>query len=190
MSKNILFISEMTLKNVSMLSGNIDPKLLLPTVKLVQDKYILPLLGSGLYNYLQTQVENNTVDGAYKTLLDDYISDTQVWYTLSEMPYPLRYKMINKGVVTREGEAIQTVSTTDIEKLMDYCKNNAEYYAERAIRYLRTQQTDFPEYTSPGSGYDTIHPDHTQYAGGIFLGGMGSGNCEYYSKYGGGTSPQ
>jgi len=190
MSKNILFISEMTLKNVSMLSANVDPKLLLPTVKLVQDKYILPMLGTALYNKLQSLVEADAVAGDYKTLLDDYISDAQVWYTLSEMPFPLRYRMINKGVVTREGEAIQTVSTTDVEKLMDYCRNNAQYYAERAIKYLHTSRALYPEYVLPGSTQDTIHPDNSQYAGGIFLGGVKSGNCDYYSKYGGGTSPQ
>jgi len=190
MSKPILFISEQTLKNTSMLSGNVDPKLLMPTVKAVQDRYILPLLGTRLYNKLQDLVLNNTVvAGPYKDLLDDYIADVQVWYTLADMPYPLRYKMINKGVVTREGEAIQTVSATDVERLMAYCSNYAQYYAERTIEYLRANTSLYPEYINPGATSDTIRPDYTQYVGGIYLGG-GSDNCDYSSKYGGGTSPQ
>lgn len=170
MSKNILFISEQKLKDSSMLSDNVDPKQLLPTVKAVQDRYILPLLGTALYNKLQSDVETGTVAGAYKTLLDEYITDTLVWYTLTEMPMPLQYKLINKGVVTRTGEAIQTVSFTEVQNLMDYCRNWAQWYAQRAIDFLCANSTDYPEYLNPGSKSDTIHPDYTQYTCGIYLG--------------------
>lgn len=189
MSANILFISEQNLKDSSQLSDNVDPKLLMPTVKTVQDKYIHTLVGTKLYLKLQQLIKDDLVADQYKTLLDDYLKDAQVWYTLCEMPYTLRYRMINKGVITREGEAIQTVSTTDIEKLMDYCRNNAEWYAQRAADYLRTNFALFPEYLNPGSTRDTIQPDITQYTGGIYLGGSRL-DCEYLSKYGGGTSPQ
>jgi hypothetical protein len=170
MSKNILFISEQKLKDSSMLSDNVDPKQLLPTVKAVQDRYILPILGTGLYNKLQEDVKNNAVAGDYKVLLDEYITDALVWYTLTEMPMPLQYKLINKGVVTRTGEAIQTVSFTEVQNLMDYCRNWAQWYAQRAIDYLCANSIKYAEYVNPGSASDTIHPDITQYTCGIYLG--------------------
>jgi len=170
MSKNILFISEQKLKDSSMLSDNVDPKQLLPTVKAVQDRHVHTMLGTALYTKLQADVEAGTVTGDYKTLLDDYITDTLVWYTLSEMPMPLQYKLINKGVVTRTGEAIQTVSFTEVQALMDYCRNWAQWYAQRTIDYLCANSTKYPEYVNPGSASDTIHPDYTQYTCGIYLG--------------------
>lgn len=174
MSKNILFISEQKLKDSSFLSDNVDPKQLLPTVKAVQDMLILPLLGSSLYNKLQTLIEAGTVpDGVYKTLLDDYITDVLVWYVLAEMPMPLQYKLVNKGVVTRTGESIQTASYSDVQSMTDYCSKRAKFYAQRAIDYLCEHNTDYPEYINPGSGADTIHPDRTQYECGIFLGNPG-----------------
>lgn len=170
MSKNILFISEQKLKDSSMLSDNVDPKLLLPTVKAVQDRYLHTMLGTALYTKLQADVDAGTVTGDYKILLDDYITDTLVWYTLTEMPMPLQYKMINKGVITRTGEAIQTVSFTEVQNLMDYCRNWAQWYAQRTIDYLCANSTKYPEYVNPGSTPDTIHPDYTQYTCGIPLG--------------------
>lgn len=194
MSRNILFISEQALKDSSQLSNNIDPKLLIPVVKAVQDKYILPMLGTALYNKLQDFIvagPGTMPDGPYKILMDQYIKDAQVWYTLSDMPYHLRYRLINKGVVTREGEAIQTLSTTDIEKVMDYFKNNAQWYAERVILYLRANYALYPEYMLPGTTIDTVRPDFNQYAGGIFLGGANRhrriddcDDCNHWSMYG------
>jgi len=155
-----------------MLSENVDPKHLLPIVKVVQDRFILPMLGTNLYAKLQDMVSSDTVTGDYKTLLDEYITDAQVWYTLAELPISIQYKLINKGVVIRTGEAIQTVSFSDVQSLMDNFRINAKFYAQRAIDYLCENQTLFPEYINPGNGSDIIHPDQTQYECGIFLGGQ------------------
>lgn len=184
MSKNILFISEQKLKDTSFLSDNVDPKQLLPTIKAVQDRYIHPLMGTALYNKIQTDVQAGAVAGVYKTLLDDYITDVQVWYTLADMPMPLYYKLLNKGVVLRTGEAIQTTSSSDVQNMIDYCRNYAKWYAQRAIDYLCENQTLFPEYINPGNGSATIHPDTTQYDCGIYLGnGCTEDNRTFEEKY-------
>ncbi|MBV7534045.1 hypothetical protein [Chitinophaga sp. sic0106] len=170
MSKNILFISEQKLKDSSMLSDNIDPKSLRPTVKMTQDMYIHPLLGSALYNKLQELVQSGTVAGDYKILMDEYITDTLVWYTLTEMPVPLQYKLVNKGVITRTGEAIQTISFAEVQNIVDYCRNKAEWYAQRCIQYLCANQDKYPEYKATEQPADGIYPDITQYTCGIDLG--------------------
>jgi hypothetical protein len=170
MSKNILFISEQKLKDSSMLSDNIDPKQLLPTVKAVQDRYIHTMLGTALYEKLQNDILNDTVAGDYKILLDQYVTDALIWYTLSEMPMHLQYKMVNKGVVTRTGEAIQVSSFNEVQALMDNFRSWAQWYAERTTDYLCANSERFPEYINPGSKSDTIHPDVTQYTCGIYLG--------------------
>lgn len=183
MSKNILFISEQKLKDTSFLSDNVDPKQLLPTVKMVQDMYLHPLLGTALYNKLETDVAADAITGVYKTLLDDYLTDVLIWYTLGEMPMPLQYKLLNKGVVTRTGEAIQTTSFSDVQNMVNYCMSKARWYAQRAIDYLCQNSTSFPEYVNPGSGSDTIHPDRTQYDCGIFLGRTIKDTRSFEEKY-------
>ncbi|TWF38857.1 hypothetical protein FHW36_10680 [Chitinophaga polysaccharea] len=171
MSKNILFISEQKLKDTSFLSDNVDPKHLLPTVKAVQDMYILPLLGTGLYNKLQELVSTAPVPvGVYKTLLDDYLTDVLVWYVLANMPMVLQYKLLNKGVMLRNGEYMQTSTFQEVQSMKDDCLVKAKFYAQRAIEYLCAHNTDYPEYINPGSTSDTVHPDTTQYDCGIYLG--------------------
>lgn len=184
MSKNILFISEQKLKDSSFLSDNIDPKQLLPTVKAVQDRYLHPLLGTALYEKLQALITQPPVPaGEYKTLLDEYLTDVVVWYTLGEMPMPLYYKLLNKGVVLRTGEAIQTTSFQDVQNMMNYCRDYAKYYAQRAIEYLCANAVKFPEYTNPGSAADTLQPDNTQYDCGIYLGNQWPDSRSFEEKY-------
>lgn len=170
MSRNILFISEQKLKDSGTLSENINPKQLLPIVKVCQDKYILPLLGTGLYIKLQNDIISNIVFDQYKILLDDYISDVLVWYTLAELPPYLQYQILNKGVLTRTSEATVVPTFSEVQSLINSSLTNAKFYAQRAIDYLCENQKIFPEYTNPGTGKDTIQPDHTQYECGIFLG--------------------
>lgn len=170
MSKNILFISEQHLKDTSLLSDNVDPKQLLPTLKSAQDMYIHPMLGTGLYKKLQEMIEADTVAEPYKELLEDYITDCLVWYTMADMPITLQMKLVNKGVVTRSGESIQISSSADLSSLTSYCQTRAKWYAQRVIDYLCAHSKDFPEYVRPGSTSDTIHPDSTQFTCGIFLG--------------------
>jgi len=169
MSKNILFISEQRLKDRSNLSDNVDPKELLPTVKYVQDRYVLPLCGTKLYLKLQADIQAYTLAGAYKELIDFYITDALVWYTLSEMPISMQYKLLNKGVMQRSSESAQPISFSDLVKVMDAYKDRGEYYAQQAIRYLCENQSSFPEYLNPGFGADVVQPDITQYTCGIVL---------------------
>ena len=50
MSANVLLISEDILKDRTAIHGNIDPKLLFPEIKVAQDMYIHPILGTALYD--------------------------------------------------------------------------------------------------------------------------------------------
>lgn len=169
MSKNILFISEQTIKGSSFLSDNVDPKQLLPTVKAVQDRYILPLVGSKLYKKLQELVEGGSVNDPYKTLLDDFIRDTLLWYTLAHLPWPLMFKYLNKGVMQRTAETAQQPSFSDAQAMASWCRDFAEGYAQAAINHLRANASTYPEYNQPDCSVDGVRPDATQYDCGIYL---------------------
>ena len=76
MSKNILFITEQLFKERTGASNAIDGKQLFPMIKVAQDIYIQPTLGSTLYNRLQTGIDDNDLNNDEKTLIDNYITDT------------------------------------------------------------------------------------------------------------------
>ena len=52
MSKNILMLSVALLKERTAIHDNIDEKLIYPEIKAAQDMFILPVLGSALFNKL------------------------------------------------------------------------------------------------------------------------------------------
>lgn len=181
MSANILFISEQTLKDRSLLQDNVDPKLIKPTIKQAQDIYIEPILGTGLYRELQTQIAANTISTLNKTLLDNYVTDCLCWYVASEMVMSLGYKLTNKNVLRKNSENSETPSLSELFDLMEYYKNKAETYAQRMTNYLIEKISVYPLYNNAGNGVDIIFPNGTSYTTGIYLGNAVTKDYKDYS---------
>lgn len=172
MSLNILLISETVLKERTAVHGNIDPKLLYPEIKAAQDMYIHPILGSALYNKLITLIETDAVIDPYKSLLDNYIIDPLLYYTLAELPQALSYQFWNKGVVRKQGDNTELPSMSELIDISNHHRKRAEWYGERLRKYLIQTSTEsvLPEYRSPGDTIDTITPENTTFTMPIYLG--------------------
>lgn len=179
----VIFISEQALKDNSIINENVDMKLLLPTIKLAQEKYILPILGTGLYNEIKTQITNSTLTVLNETLLDDYIQPCMVWWIMAEAPMPLTYKFMNKSVATRSSENAQPASLNDILKLEERFKDNAEWYSQRITNYLLANIQQYPLYSNPGSGVDTFIPKRTMYSTGMYLGNTINKNLPFKDRF-------
>lgn len=168
----ILFISEATLKAETFISENVDPKILVPTIKEAQNIYILPLLGTNLYNDLVFNVSGNTLSSEYITLLNDYIAPCLVKYSVYECILPLSFKFQNKNIGIKSSEFSQQANMDDVRYLLDFTKSRAEWYAERVSRFLLANQTTYPKYlTQENANVDTIYPNANNYTNGMFLGG-------------------
>lgn len=183
MSANILFISETTLKDRSLLQDNVDPKLIRPTIKQCQDMYIEPILGTGLYRELQDQIEDATLTALNIKLLDFYITDCLSWYVASEMVMSLGFKLTNKNVLRKSSENSNEASLSELFDLMNYYKNKAEWYAQRISDYLCENIVDYPLYNNPGSGVDIIQPNSSSYSTGMYLGDTPKDYKNYSDMY-------
>lgn len=168
MSANILFCSRNDIVKRTPLGGNIDPDKIIPFVKTAQDKYILIALGTVLYDYLQAQVEAGTLTGVYKTLVDDYIVDTLVHYTMVEALPFLAYTIGNTGIVKNlNSEQAASPAKSDIDYLLQKELATAQFYAERLVTYLIAQNTLYPQYLQTTGFSDNVYPDKgQQYRGG------------------------
>ncbi len=69
MALDALRLSPADLKNNSVMSDNIDYKMLGQLIDDVQEQRIHPILGTELYTRLKTDVTNNTLAGNYLTLM-------------------------------------------------------------------------------------------------------------------------
>ena len=170
MSLNTLFIDEVLIKSRTAISQGIDGKQIKPVIKLAQDKFIMSCLGSTLFNRLQQGIENDDLNTYEKTLLDDYITDCLLWYTIAEMVMMTSFQFFSKGVFQKSSEESNAPSNGQLELLERSYKSNAEFYKQRLIDYLRQNTTLFPEYINYATGFDVIPPQIKAYTSSIYLG--------------------
>lgn len=176
MSKNTLLMSATILKDRSVIHTNIDEKLLFPDIKMAQDRFIHPKLGSALFNKMIDLIETTNISGvtntAYKTLLDDYIIDCQINYVLSELCISLPYQFWNKGVLRKGGDTTENPTMSELVDISNHYRIKAEWYGERLSRYLKQTATAtvLLEYLQPGAQVDTIVPEHSSFTMPIYLG--------------------
>ncbi len=181
MSLNILFISVDTIKDRSGLHLNVDEKLVKGEIKAVQDMYILPALGSALYDRIQAGITANNLTQLEITLLNDYIVDTLVNFTLAELPQGLSFQFYNKGLLRKGGENFENPSMQDMIDIANRYRARAEFYKQRLIKYLRQNIVDYPLYSNYGSGIDAIKPERDAYNSTIWLGDTGC--CGDFKSY-------
>jgi len=145
MSANIFFIGEALLKSRTGMSENIDGKQLKPQIKLAQDMYVQSALGSTLYLRLQSGIEAGNLSANERVLLDNYVTDCAVWFTMSLLPMALGYQFFSKGVLQKTSEESNTPSRADLELISNQYKETAEFYKQRLINYLRENYTLYAE---------------------------------------------
>lgn len=183
MSADILMISDTMIKDRTAIHGNIDPKLIYPDIKVAQDMYIHPVLGTALYDKLLSDIAGSGPVGDYKILIDKYIVDALIFYTLSELPTTISYQFWNKGVVRKQGTDTELPSMSELIDLSNKYKNRAEFYANRLSAYLKQNApSKYPEYLHPGSGHDDIHPSNKPFTMPVYLGDDDDDYC-YRQRY-------
>lgn len=191
MSKNILFITEQLFKERTGASNAIDGKQLFPMIKVAQDMYIMPALGSALYGRLQNGIENDNLTSSETTLLNDYVTDAVIWYTMSMLPMVMGFQLFSKGFLQKTSEESNAPSRSDLELIEQKYKSMAEFYNTRMIRYLQENYANFYEYINTGSGWDVVLPENKSYSCPIYLGDYsGSRNPRSVNSVTGVKTPQ
>ena len=168
-----LFITRNDIIKNTPLQGSIDADRLLNFVRTAQDKYILNLLGTVLFDKLQLVIANgtfSTLGPAYQDLMKEHIKPTLIWYACVEyIPFSsVQFK--SEGAVRHETETAKAVSKNDVDYLLQKSMSNADYYATRMQNYLISYSNQIPEYYESVGNQTQIYPDMgNAYFGGINL---------------------
>ena len=160
-----LYISSSLLKRDTALGSTVDDNLLQPYIRIAQDRWILPALGTNLDTYLKGQIDADTVTGAYLTLLTDYIQPALVQLAFAEVAYVVRLRFANNSVVVNSSEQGAAASMADIRKVVEQSTEIGMFYRERLIDYLTFNSSDFSQYTT-NTGAD-LSPSKRNYFGGL-----------------------
>jgi hypothetical protein len=172
------------IKERTAIHGNIDPKMIYPDIKVAQDMYIHPVLGSALYNKILSDIGAGTLAGNYKNLVDVFIVDALIYYTLMILPQTISYQFWNKGVVRKQGVDTELPSMSDLVDLSNNYKNRAEFYSNRLRLYLKQNAASmFPEYLNPGNGVDDMNPQNKSFTLPVYLGDDCGCGKSYEEKY-------
>lgn len=171
--RDILFISPENIYERTPVHKNIDSKMIVPVIKLCQEMYILPILGTALFVRLQDGISASDLTADETTLLQQYIRDCLIYHTVAELADTISYQFWNKGVLKKTNDQSETTGQSELFDLKYKYKNFAERYGQMLVNYL-TQEAGtgnkFSEYLNPGSRVDTVHPKKNAYNTGIYLG--------------------
>lgn len=156
--QNTLLISEAKLKAFTDINNNLDVALIKSTIREAQIVHITRLLGTKLYDKILSDVDNNTLSGNYKTLVDDYVQDALIYWSYYESLEAIYLRPRNNGLLQPQGgDNSLSVDMLVYDKKRQSVKNKAEYFSERLVDFLCFNNNLFPEYGTETN--DDIYPD-------------------------------
>jgi hypothetical protein len=168
MADIVLLISETYLKDATVINDNVEVKVLRSNIRLAQDLYIHPMLGTALYDQICDQVQNSTLTVANETLLDDYIKPSLKYFVLYESGRDVTYKFMNKGLLSKNSENSNAVDPSTLKQIREEYKDKGEWYRQRMIDFILENETDYPEFTS-NTRIDQLRPKKNGFTSPIYL---------------------
>jgi hypothetical protein len=159
-----LFVSTDDLKRYSVLSGNIDSDKFIQFISIAQEMHVIEYLGTRLYERLQNDIINDSLDTDYRTLLETYVKPLTIHWALVEYMSFAPYQITNKGVYKHTSETSDSVSVEEVNSLVEKHRDIAQNYTRRFIDFMIYNQTTYPEYNQNKN--DDIYPSFDSSWGG------------------------
>lgn len=163
-----IWISTDYFKTVTHTSNDLDENKLQNSIKAVQDLYVQPVLGTDLYNKINSDITGSTLTGNYQTLVNTWVAPYLAWQTLGDAVKFWAVRIGNGGVFRRSGETSTALDQGEISALTNAAKQKAEFYKARLISYLQHNNSLFPEYSSNSN--EDISPRNHNHSSAIYLG--------------------
>ncbi len=155
----ILLVSPAFVKENTVLHYNVDDGYLKPLIDSIQNTFVRPILGSALFDEIQTQIKLNTVTALNETLIKEYLRDALKWEVCHKYTRIGTYKLNNKGTGTHSGDNFSPLSQQELVTAKSIFKDNADFYRKKLKLFLKANQDDYPLYKNPPSGTDVVQPE-------------------------------
>ena len=164
-----LFVTRHDISVFTAANGNIDNDKILPYINQAQDVHIQNYLGTDLYNKIQADIVGSTLVDPYLSLLNDYIKDMLLHWTMVEyLPYA-GVNIANGGIYTKNPENSTALSKEHVDSLIEKSRTTSQFYTNRFIDYMQSgiAPSNFPEYYSNTQA--DMYPDDVADFGGWVL---------------------
>jgi hypothetical protein len=157
---NVQLISESKIRQFTDLNRSVDSALIINAIREAQDINLQSVIGTLLYQRLLNDVNNGTISGDYKVLLDDYIQDYLLYATYY---YVLEYVFLrtrNNGLIKPTGgENSVEIDLDTYNVKRQSVENKLTYYNERLTNYILEEDGKFPELNQADKLYEQ-EPDY------------------------------
>ena len=155
-------ILDRTPLNNNLLSANLKPAMILS-----QKINVTHLLGDRLINKIYNDIQSGTLTGNYQTLVDEYLVDMVIYWSVYYALSDLLSMIGNRGMQVEGAENSSAADISRYRELRSNFKNVAEEFSQRATDWLWNHSSDFPEFelaTSDGKVPSNIND---KYYGGL-----------------------
>ena len=154
-----LFIKRDDLVRHTSLNGGVDTDKFLQYILIAQEITLQPILGTDLYEKIQTDIENSQLTGNYETLT--YIKPVLIHAAMVQYLPFAAFTIGNKGIYKHSTENGDTASKNEIDYLVEKERDIMQFYIDRLTDYLTHEApSKFPEYYTNTN--EDISPLHGQ----------------------------
>jgi len=156
-----LMIKRDDLVRFTSMNGNVDTDKFIQYILIAQETHIQQLLGTDLYEKIQTDIESSSLSGDYLTLTNTYIKPVLIHYAMvMYLPFAA-YTIANKGVYKHTSENSEGVDKDEIDYLVEKERSIALHYGDRLLEHLTfNAPSKYPEYYTNSN--DDQNPLHGQ----------------------------
>lgn len=173
------FITTTYIKNNSPVIDYVSDNELVVFIKPVQEEHIIRVLGTNLMRDIQANMQAGTLSDLYKTLLTDHIQYATMYWVIYEFLLWSQYKITNKSITTQASDNSTAVDQSAVDRLLSNARDKAEYYSDRAVKWIRANSSQFPLYFGGTVDESTIVPKYNSFFSGIYTGkGKGCYECD------------
>lgn len=153
--KKTMLISPNKVKESGKLNVNVDDKAIGASIRTAQEVYLVDVIGTDLVEKLQELVYNKIVGSgssiddveniAYKTLLDEYVTEALQEKTVIDLCIRLSYKVRNMGVMKNSDTNAMYSDIDDIKYVQNYLETEYCHTLNRMTEFLCKNKAAFPE---------------------------------------------
>jgi hypothetical protein len=157
---NVQLISEAKVREFTSLNRSVDSALIVNCIRTAQDYYLQSVIGTLLYERLLNDVQNGTLAGDYKYLLDNYIQDFLLYAAYYEILEEIFLRPRNNGLIKPTGgENSVEIDLDTYNVKRQSVENKLTYYNERLTNYILEEDGKFPELNQADKLYEQ-EPDY------------------------------
>ncbi len=161
------FITSEYMYKHTQVDNNVDPGLIDASIIKAQDLQIQSVLGNALFIKLMGDISTDTLTGAYKTLVDEYVQKTTASWTLYYCLPWISQRLTNKSVSEKKSDTSTATDIKNVQWLREEVRIESEFLSTRIREFLCNNIANYPEYVSYLP--NTIKPSRNNFFSGVYL---------------------